>query len=121
MIRTVKMTEMTMFAKPPKYSSTVNPTVCPRKVPATETIILPEKYAEKNFIGLYFANPRGITTGSSGIGHMAAKNGATIPIFRKEDVFMIAPSASTFFFFDKATCEEGDGEMNCFSYRGSKR
>ena len=35
----------------------------------------------KNFVGLYFKSPRGMTTGSSGMGEIAAKNSSMGPTF----------------------------------------
>ena len=44
----------------------------PRKAPMIVIDNLPRKKAVKNFVILYFIKPRGITTGSSGIGVAAA-------------------------------------------------
>ena len=48
-------------------------TQLPRNAPATVMVILPRKYERKNFGGLYFMSPNGMTTGSSGMGVAAAK------------------------------------------------
>lgn len=44
----------------------------PRSAPGMVMVSLPRKNAVKNFAGLYLRSPRGITTGSSGIGVAAA-------------------------------------------------
>ena len=44
----------------------------PMKAPAIVMMSFPKKNAVKNFAGLYFIKPSGITMGSSGMGEAAA-------------------------------------------------
>lgn len=46
----------------------------PKNAPAMVMVSFPKKYDVKNFGMLYFIRPRGMTTGSSGIGEAAATN-----------------------------------------------
>ena len=51
---------------------------CPMNAPATAMVSFPKKYDRKNFAGLYFIRPSGITTGSSGSGEAATRNSSGI-------------------------------------------
>lgn len=58
---------------------------CPRLAPSVVIKIFPRNIAKQNFAGLYFMSPRGIMTGSSGIGVADAMNRARkahFPTFR---------------------------------------
>ena len=69
-VRAIEMATISIgFNKPEKLASTQ----LPRNAPATVIVILPKKYDRKNFGGLYFISPNGMTTGSSGMGVAATK------------------------------------------------
>ncbi len=57
----------------PMTFSKVRETVEPINAPVIVIMIFPEKKTMKNLMGLYSMRPRGITTGSSGTGEIAAK------------------------------------------------
>lgn len=68
-VNTIEIIIIALWLKIPEKTSNDQP---PKYAPATPMVSFPKKYAVKNFVGLYFINPRGITIGSSGIGEAAA-------------------------------------------------
>ena len=69
MVNTMEITIMSSGLSQLENISNANP---PKNAPATAIVTFPKKYAVKNFAGLYFISPKGITMGSSGIGDAAA-------------------------------------------------
>ncbi len=68
----VRIIESIIMASGLSHSEKVFLVQAAKNAPGTVIESFPRKKAEKNLTGLYFISPKGITTGSSGIGEAAA-------------------------------------------------